>query len=359
MAVGHFHSNRSKIERKWHAYRQCELQHRWHRCRRRHARDHDRQRPQHGLTQQQHALTAGNHSVSAAFTHTGSFQDSNGSLASGQTVNKANATVVVTPYNVTYDANPHTATVTSITGVNGETGATVGTVNVSVPRTPPPIPTTTPGRSPAQPTITTSAPRRSPMSFNKATPTATLAVTNSPQTYTGSPQAATVGITVSSVPGAVANILTGGAATKTNAGTYAVTADFVPTDTTNYNTLTGLSAGNFVIQKATPTATLAVTNSPQTYTGSPQAATVGITVSSVPGAVANILTGGAATKTNAGTYAVTADFVPTDTTNYNTLTGLSAGNFVIQKATPTATLAVTNSPQTYTVRRRRPRSASR
>jgi hypothetical protein len=44
---------------------------------------------------------------------------------------KANATVVVTPYNLTYDGNPHTATVTSITGVNGETGATVGTVDVS------------------------------------------------------------------------------------------------------------------------------------------------------------------------------------------------------------------------------------
>ena len=42
-----------------------------------------------------------------------------------------------------------------------------------------------------------------------------------------------------------------------------------------------------------------------------------------------MLTGGAATQTTAGTYAVTADFVPTDTTNYNTLIGLSAGNFVI------------------------------
>ena len=52
-----------------------------------------------------------------------------------------------------------------------------------------------------------------------------------------------------------------------------------------------------MISKATPTATLAVNNSPQTYTGSAQAATVGITVSSVPGAVANILTGGAATQT--------------------------------------------------------------
>ena len=185
------------------------------------------------------------------------------------------------------------------------------------------------------------------LTVQKATPTATLAVNNSPQTYTGSPQAATVSVSASSVPGAVANILTGGAATKTNAGTYAVTADFVPTDSANYNTLTGLSAGNFVIDKATPTATLAVTNSPQTYTGRGLAATVAITASSVPGAVTNMLTGGAATQTKAGTYAVTADFVPTDSANYNTLTALSAGNFVIDKATPTATLAVSNSPQTY------------
>jgi hypothetical protein len=121
----------------------------------------------------------------------------------------------------------------------------------------------------------------------------------------------------------------------------------VPTDTTNYNGLPGLSAGNFVINKATPTATLAVSNSPQTYTGSGQSATVGISSSSVPGAVANILTGGAATQTNAGTYAVTADFVPTDTTNYNGLPGLSAGNFVINKAN--ATVVVTPYNVTYDI----------
>ena len=51
------------------------------------------------------------------------------------TINKANATVVVTPYTVTYDGNPHTATVTSITGVNGETGATVGTVTLNTTHT--------------------------------------------------------------------------------------------------------------------------------------------------------------------------------------------------------------------------------
>src|SRR5581483_7517779 len=47
------------------------------------------------------------------------------------TINKANAAVVVTPYTVTYDGQAHTAAITSITGVNGETGATVGTVDVT------------------------------------------------------------------------------------------------------------------------------------------------------------------------------------------------------------------------------------
>ena len=37
----------------------------------------------------------------------------------------------MTAYSVTYNGNPHTATVSTITGVNGETGATVGAVNVT------------------------------------------------------------------------------------------------------------------------------------------------------------------------------------------------------------------------------------
>lgn len=163
--------------------------------------------------------------------------------------------------------------------------------------------------------------------INKATPTATLVVTNSPVTYNGSPQAATVGVFTSSVPGAAANILTGGAATQTNAGTYAVSADFVPTDSANYNTLTGLSAGNFTINKAD--VVLSVSNTPQTYDASPKSATV-IATPSGHGTVSNISTGGAPTQTNAGTYAVTADFTSTDP-NYNSLSGASAGNFVIDK----------------------------
>jgi len=94
--------------------------------------------------------------------------------------------------------------------------------------------------------------------------------------------------------------------------------------------------GTLTVVKATPTATLAVNNSPVTHDGVAHAATVGITASSVPGAVQNVLTGGAATQTAAGTYAVTADFVPTDTANYNTLIALSAGNFRINTP-PTST----------------------
>jgi len=189
-----------------------------------------------------------------------------------------------------------------------------------------------------------------PLAFNidKATPTATFAVSNSPQTYTGAGQSATVSISASSVPGTVTNILTGGSATQINANTYAVTADFVPIDAANYNSLIALAAGNFVIGKATPTATLAVSNSPQTYTGSGQSVTVSISASSVPGIVTNILTGGSASQTNVNTYAVTADFVPTDAANYNSLTALEVGNFVIGKATSVTTVTINGDPFSYT-----------
>jgi hypothetical protein len=66
--------------------------------------------------------------AAASFAGDLSFAGSNGS--SSLTVAKANATVVVTPYTVTYDGNSHTATYT-INGVCGESGATVGTLDVS------------------------------------------------------------------------------------------------------------------------------------------------------------------------------------------------------------------------------------
>jgi hypothetical protein len=80
--------------------------------------------------------------------------------------------------------------------------------------------------------------------------------------------------------------------------------------------------------------TLSVTNSPVTYTGTAQAATL---EASVAGTVSDVKYDGSSTvPTDAGTYAVTADFVPTDP-SYNTLNDASAGNFVIAKASLTVT----------------------
>jgi len=52
----------------------------------------------------------------------------------GFTIGKVTPTVLVTPYYEAYNGNPHTAGV-SITGVNGETGATVGSVTLSTTHT--------------------------------------------------------------------------------------------------------------------------------------------------------------------------------------------------------------------------------
>ncbi|MEZ4714194.1 MAG: MBG domain-containing protein [Caldilineaceae bacterium] len=186
--------------------------------------------------------------------------------------------------------------------------------------------------------------------INKATPT--LSVTNSPVTYSGSLQAASV---AGSVPGAVSAVLYDGSATEpTAAGTYAVAADFIPTDGANYNSLSAAAAGNFTINKATPL--LSVTNSPVTYNGSSQAASV---TGSVAGAVSAVLYDGSATEpTNAGTYAVTADFTPTDGVNYNSLSAAAAGNFVIDKAATTTTVSCGAGPFTYSGSAIEPCSAS-
>jgi hypothetical protein len=169
--------------------------------------------------------------------------------------------------------------------------------------------------------------------IDKATPT--LEVTNSPVTYNGSPQAAAVS---GSVPGEVGDILYDESPViPTSAGTYAVTADFAPTDSTNYASLNDASAGSFTIGKATPT--LEVTNSPVTYNGSPQAAAVS---GSVDGVVSDVkYDGSSVVPADAGTYAVTADFTPSYTANYTSLSDASAGSFIINPLIMTYAVTVT------------------
>jgi len=103
----------------------------------------------------------------------------------------------------------------------------------------------------------------------------------------------------------------------------------------NYNA-TNSSALSITLNKATPT--LSLTNSPVIYNGSPQSA---IVTGSVVGTASNKkYNGSIAVPTNAGTYAVTANFTPNDTANYNSLTNASAGNFTISKASPTISTTI-------------------
>jgi hypothetical protein len=159
----------------------------------------------------------------------------------------------------------------------------------------------------------------------KATPT--LVVMNSPVIYNGLQQTA---IITSSVSGTISNLSYAGSAIgPTNAGSYALTADFIPDDTANYDSLIGAPAGNFVIEKATPD--LMVTNSPASYTGSPLEA---IVESSVPGTVSDIKYNGSDhIPIIPGLYAITADFTPVDIDNYLILADASASDFVIQGMT--------------------------
>ena len=161
-------------------------------------------------------------------------------------------------------------------------------------------------------------------------------VTNTPQTYTGSAIAATV--TCSST-GTVSNVLYGGSSNApAGAGTYAITANCSANG--NYAAVTGASAGNFVINQATPT--LSVTNTPQTYNGSAIAAAV---TCSSGGTVSNVKYNTSSTvPTNIGTYAITANCAANG--NYAAVAAASAGSLVINGAVPE--VSVTNSPQTYT-----------
>ena len=94
----------------------------------------------------------------------------------------------------------------------------------------------------------------------------------------------------------------------------------------NY-TLSGAS-GSVTINPGTPTAS--ITNTPVTYNGSAQTATPAC----LGGGTATLASGG--TGTNAGSYPATVNCAAS--TNYAAALGLSAGDFVINPGTPTASI---------------------
>jgi hypothetical protein len=158
-----------------------------------------------------------------------------------------------------------------------------------------------------------------------------LSVTNSPVTYDGAAQAATV---VGDVAGTVSNVKYDGSATApTNAGTYAVTADFAPTDTTHYNALTDAAAGDFVIAPADASCT--ITGYDVTYDGQDHSATGSCEGVGSDGTLSGLDLSG--TKhTNAGTYNDDPWTFTAPNSNYNSITDGTV-NDVIEQATVTIT----------------------
>src|SRR5205085_2015835 len=152
------------------------------------------------------------------------------------TINKADASVVVTPYSVSYNGNSHTATYT-ITGVNGETGATVGTVDVS---------NTTHTNAGSYNTDTWSF--TGAANYNNITATtitdtinkadASVVVTPYSVSYNGQPHTATYTITgVNGETGATVGTVDVSNTTHTNAGSYN-TDTWSFTGAANYNNIT-------------------------------------------------------------------------------------------------------------------------
>jgi hypothetical protein len=114
-------------------------------------------------------------------------------------------------------------------------------------------------------------------------------VSNSPQTYTAHAERDGRDLG-SSVPGAVANVNTTARQPSDKRRHLCGDGRLRADRHDNYNSLPALSAGNFVIDKATPTATLAGEQLAADVYGSPQSATVAISASSVPVPVANVNT---------------------------------------------------------------------
>jgi VCBS repeat-containing protein len=128
--------------------------------------------------------------------------------------------------------------------------------------------------------------------------------------------------------------------TAPNAGTDLQSVIFTPTDTANYNVVTGTVS--VTVNKATPDVTGWPTASDITYGQTLADSLLSGGTASVPGSFAFTTP---STAPNAGTAAQSVTFTPTDTANYNTVVG--SVNVTVLKATPSITTWPTASDITY------------
>ena len=258
------------------------------------------------------------------------------------TINKATATVVVTPYNVSYDGQSHTATVTSITGVNGETGATVGTVTLNTTHT-------TAGNYASDTWSFTGTANYNNIASTTITNTITkahLTVSANAQSKTYDGQAftgftATVTGFVNSETASVVSgtaAFSGAATTAVNAGTYSISVAQGTLTATNYD-FTAFNAGTLTIAQRKLTVSATVVNRP--YDGT-TIATVNLTDNRVAGdLLSTSFTSAAFPDPNAGYKTVTVTGIA--------ISGNSAGNYYLFSTSASAPGNISLRPLTGTV----------
>ena len=279
-------------------------------------------------------LAAGNHSITAVYSGDGKFNATGSDAGSTatvfyQTVNKANATINVTPYTVTYDGNPHTATGTA-TGVSGvdlsseldlshTTHTNAGTYNTDYWT----FADTTGNYNSVSATTITDC-------IKKAN--AVIAVTPYSVTYDGNAHTATGTATgvESPTPANLTAQLNLSGTTHTSAGTYTDTWTF--TDTTgNYYNASG-TVSDYIAQ-APSTTTVSCPTISLTYNGSAQTPCTATVTGA--GALNQSLTVSYSNNVNAGTATASATFA--GDTNH---AGSSGGaNFTINQAPSTTTVS--------------------
>ena len=261
------------------------------------------------------ALTAGSHGITGVYSGNAAYNTSTSSALT-QTVDKITPTVNVWPTasTITYG---QTLASSNLTGGSASVAGTFAYTTLS----------TAPNAGTAQHSVTftpadttryNTATSLVNVIINKAT--ATVALSNLTQTYTGSALAPTATTTPNGLGIDWTN------APQTHSGSYSVTA------TVNDANYQGSTSGTFTINKAI--ATVALSNLTQTYTGS----ALTPTATTTPNGLGIDWTN--APQTNAGSYSVTA------TVNDANYQGSASGTFVINKAT--AIVALSNLTQTYT-----------
>jgi hypothetical protein len=253
-------------------------------------------------------LDAGTHTLSATFTPNDSSHWATATKTTTVTVNKATPVVSVTGGTFTYDAQPHAASATAAGGGESLT----------------PIAITYNG-APAVPvdagTYAVEARYDGSANYDAAVNTTTLTIVKAVPSLQwvpgpgsivhGTPlDAAQLGATAS-VPGTFS--YSPAAGTVLDAGTHTLTATFTPTDAANFTT--GSMSATVSVTKATPSVTWA--NPDAIVHGTALSAAQLNAGANVPGTFT--YTPAAGTILNAGTHALSVDFVPNDAANYNTV----------------------------------------